>query len=157
MPYSIHLLADHPHLIPRVGEMRWTEWGHAPEPEDVQWWTHMTTTEAGRDALPVTWVAMDQRGNPVGAVGLNEFDPDEMRDCSPWVIGMLVAPEQRGAGVGTQLLRTLETWAIQHGYRQLWVATESAEGFYARRGWQLADSISRPWGEASILERQLNV
>ena len=65
---SVYLLADHPHLVPAVGEMRWKEWGNEPGREDLRWWVDVTAREAGRDALPVTWVAIDDRGRAVGAV-----------------------------------------------------------------------------------------
>lgn len=39
---SIGLLADHPPLIPAVGEMRWREWGRPPEPESLDWWVEVT-------------------------------------------------------------------------------------------------------------------
>lgn len=138
--------------------MRWSEWGHPPEPEDVAWWNRMTESEAGRECLPITWVALDQTGTPIGAVGLAPFDPEELHDRSPWVIGMIVARSHRGAGIGTQLLVALEAWAMENGYRQLWVATENAARFYQRCGWHAADSIKRPWGEpCQILTRRLPV
>jgi len=81
---SVELLADHPHLIPAVGQIRWREWGHAPEPESLDWWVDVTGREAGHVGLPVTWVAMDESGKAVGAVGLGEYDIEERRDRSPW-------------------------------------------------------------------------
>src|SRR5262245_3277657 len=71
---SVALLADHPQLISTVGEIRWKEWGHPPEPENLDWWVDVTGREAGRDQLPVTWVAIDHLGDAVGAVGLGKFD-----------------------------------------------------------------------------------
>ena len=65
---SVELLADHPGLIPAVGQIRWREWGHAPEPESLDWWVDVTGREAGRVGLPVTWVAIDDAGQVVGAV-----------------------------------------------------------------------------------------
>ena len=99
---SVHLLADHPQLIPAVGEMRWKEWGNGPEREDLGWWVGVTAQEAGRDALPVTWVAIDDRGCAVGAVGLAEFDLEERRNRSPWLIGMIVSGPLRGSGIGAR-------------------------------------------------------
>src|SRR5919109_2819717 len=94
---SIELLADHPHLVSTIGELRWREWGHPPEPDRLDWWVKVTSQEAGRDILPVTWVAIDDFGQAVGAVGLGEFDIEERRDRSPWVLGMIVAVERRGS------------------------------------------------------------
>jgi GNAT superfamily N-acetyltransferase len=154
---SIGLLADHPHLIPPVGEIRWREWGHPPEPEDLDWWVAVTGKEAGRDELPVTWVAVDHQGQATGAVGLGEFDIEERRDRSPWVLGMIVDPGQRNKGTGARLMRALETWAVGHGYSQLWVATGGrAVDFYRKCGWELAESFERASGErVTVLTRSL--
>jgi RimJ/RimL family protein N-acetyltransferase len=105
---SVELLADHPHLIPVVGEMRWREWGRPPEPERLDWWVDVTAREAGREELPVTWMAIDSRGQAVGAVGLGRFDIEERRDRSPWVLGMIVEQKYRNKGIGGELMRALE-------------------------------------------------
>lgn len=154
---SVELLADHPHLVPTVGQIRWREWGHPPEPESLDWWIDVTAREAGRADLPVSWVAIDTLGNAVGAVGLGEFDIEERRDRSPWVLGMIVAVERRGLGIGGQLMEALESWAQQRGYSQLWVATGGrAVDFYRKCGWNLIEVFNRPSGEiVSILTKLL--
>ena len=130
MADRVELLADNPHLIAAVGEMRWREWGHAPE--QLVWWVDVT----GRAALPVTWVAIDALGEAVGAVGLAAFDIAERRDRSPWVLGMIVAEHRHDAGIGGQLMAALEVWAGQHGYVQAWVATGGrAVAFYEKCRW----------------------
>jgi predicted N-acetyltransferase YhbS len=105
---SIELLADHPHLIPAVGELRWREWGHPPEPERLDWWVDITGRESGRENLPITWVAINPRGHAVGAVGLGEFDIEQRRDRSPWVLGMIVDVHYRNRGIGSKLMEALE-------------------------------------------------
>ena len=154
---AIHLLSDHERLIPAVGELRWREWGHAPEPEDLGWWVEVTAREAGRDRLPITWVAIDERGGALGRVGLGEFDLEERRDRSPWVLGMIVRPDRRGMGVGRLLLAHLEAWAGSHGYQQVWVATGGrAIDFYRKCGWELSETVERASGEAaSVLTKRL--
>ncbi|MBC8159981.1 MAG: GNAT family N-acetyltransferase [Roseiflexaceae bacterium] len=154
---SVALLIDNPHLISVIGEIRWKEWGHPPEPEDVAWWVDITRREAGRDRLPVTWVAIDQLGQAVGAVGLDTFDIPERRDRSPWVVGVVVAPLHRSNGIGGHMLATLELWAKNCGYPQAWVGTGGrAIAFYQKCGWELVESIHRPSGEeVSILTKVL--
>ena len=152
---SVELLADHPHLVPAVGEIRWKEWGHPPEPERLEWWVDVTEREAGRSELPVTWVAIDDLGQAVGAVGLGEFDIEERRDRSPWVLGMIVVREHRGTGIGSKLMQDLETWAHHHAYQQLWVATGGrAVDFYQKCGWEIVEVLNRSTGESmSILTK----
>ena len=154
---TVELLADHPHLVPAVGQIRWREWGHPPEPERLDWWVDVTASEAGRDNLPVTWVAIDPPGEAVGAVGLGKFDIEERRDRSPWVLGMIVTGQERGLGIGSKLMSALEAWARGHGYSQLWVATGGrAVDFYRKCGWELTETFIRSSGEmTSILTKLL--
>jgi len=56
----VHLLADRADLIEAVTDLRWLEWGHAPEPIEREWWHAATVREAGRSELPMTWVASDR-------------------------------------------------------------------------------------------------
>jgi GNAT superfamily N-acetyltransferase len=154
---AVQLLADNEQLIAAIGALRWREWGRAPEPEDLDWWVTVTAREAGRDRLPITWVAIDERGEAVGAVGLGAFDLEERRDRSPWVLGMIVRPDRRGMGIGSLLLAHLEAWAGIHGYTRVWVANEGpAIGFYRTCGWELSETVERASGEAvSVLTKLL--
>ena len=148
----VELLADHEQLIAAVGEMRWREWGHPPEPEDRESWVDVTAREAGRDRLPVTWVAVDERGAALGAVGLAEYDIEERRDRSPWLIGMIVRADRRGTGIGGLLVARLEAWAATHGYRQAWVATGGrAVDFYRKCGWEPSETFERASGEVTTV------
>src|SRR4029079_8241518 len=129
-------------------EIRWQEWGHPPEPEHLDWWIDVTARESGRDRLPVTWGAIDARGEALGAVGLGEFDIDERRDRSPWVLGMIVRPDRRGVGIGSLLMAQLEAWAGANGYQRAWVATGGhAVDFYRKCGWEVSETIERATGE----------
>ncbi len=156
-PVTVQLLADNAQLIVAVGALRWREWGHASDTEDCDRWVGVTAREAGRDHLPITWVAIDARGEALGAVGLGEFDIEERRDRSPWVLGMIVRPERRGTGIGSLLMAELEEWAGMHGYTQVWVANEGpAIGFYRTCGWKLSETVERASGEvASVLTKHL--
>ena len=154
---TVHLLADHERLIAAVGQMRWQEWGHPPEPEDQAWWSDVTAREAGRDRLPVTWVAIDERGDALGAVGLAEYDIEERRDRSPWLVGMIVRADRRGRGIGGLLVAQLEAWAGTHGYEHVWVATGGrAVDFYRKCGWELRETFERAPGDVTaVLTRVL--
>ena len=103
--------------------------GYAPEPEDPAFWVEATRREAGRDRLPFTLVAVDDAGAVVGVIGLGEFDQDDLRDHSPWLLGMVVDPAWRGRRVGQALLAGLEARAAGLGYQQLWVATDPPRKF----------------------------
>jgi GNAT superfamily N-acetyltransferase len=148
---TIRLLADQEQLIPAIGTMRWQEWGQPPEPDDPAWWIAVTAREAGRDRLPISWVAINDQGEALGAVGLAEYDIEERRDRSPWLIGMIVRADRRGAGIGGQLVAQLEAWAGIHGYTRVWVATGPAAPFYQKCGWVLSETFTRAAGEVTTV------
>lgn len=124
--------------------MRWLEFGHgAPDPGPF---VATTARESGREALPVTFVAIDRHGEAVGAVGWGDFDgdlnPSEHRGRSPWVFGMVVRRHGRHQGVGRLLISRAERWARDRGYSQVWVATDDeAVGFYRHCGWHDTESL----------------
>jgi GNAT superfamily N-acetyltransferase len=154
---DIDLLADRPELIDEVGIVRWLEWGRPPEPEDPQWWIDATRREAGRDRLPLTYVAVGDAGDLLGAVGLGEFDIAERRDRSPWVMGMVVRPDLRRSGIGRRLLRRIEQRAGELGYQTIWVANDGpAVGFYSACGYRYIESVRRDLGGTThVLTRAL--
>jgi N-acetylglutamate synthase-like GNAT family acetyltransferase len=88
----------------------------------------------------------------VGVVGLGEYDLDDLRDHSPWVMGTVVEPRWRGRGVGQALMAELEVRASALGYERIWVATRDAAGFYRRCGWRDAGTaVSAVEGPVTLL------
>jgi predicted N-acetyltransferase YhbS len=112
--------------------------------------------EAGREELPVTFVATDKAGEVAGAVGLGQFDIEERRDRSPWLLGMIVRRDCRGMGVGRLLLTHLEAWAARRAYGRIWVATGQAVDFCRACGWQVTETLQRASaGPATVLTKLL--
>jgi len=133
---TISTLAEHPELVPDVVEIAWREWGAWQAPgERERWLREMELDSRLHTAMSAAFVAL-HGDRAVGVVQLHEFEVDAIRDRSPWVCGMVVLPDYRGAGVGSRLLAALEQFAAGHGVRRLWVFTEHAAGFYERCGWQ---------------------
>ena len=154
---AVALLADFPAAMRAVADIRWQEWGHPPEPEDPEWWLETTIREAGREDLPVTFVAHSAAGDVIGAVGLDTYDLDERRETGPWVTGMIVGRDHRGNGVGRMLMQYLERWAAEHGIAEAWVGTDLARGFYERCGWTLEETFTCATGEhMTVLHKKVS-
>jgi GNAT superfamily N-acetyltransferase len=82
-------------------------------------------------------VAMDEDGTVIGyghVFGAHRVDSDPFAE-----IGALVVDEtRRRRGTGAALVKAMEAWAIEHGYRELRVRSnvvrERAHAFYDRMG-----------------------
>jgi GNAT superfamily N-acetyltransferase len=155
-PVRIELLADNPHLIPAIGQMRYKEWGEPTTTgsEGVDAWIEITSHEAGRDKLPVTWVAIDEYGDAIGAAGvLPGSDIADRPEFSPSVVGVIVDQRQRRMGAGRRLLAVIEQWAHDHGIGQLYVVTgDDATGFYRKCGWEVVEETTITWPSVNVTE-----
>jgi len=130
------LLADQPDLIAEVGILRWRASGSVGTPGP---WIESTARDAGRDALPLTLVAMDLDGRVIGAVTLGPADDTRGVSCGErvaWVVRMVVRPGERMCGVGRLMMNAVEDLARQHGHGRLWVAAaDDHADFYRHCGW----------------------
>jgi GNAT superfamily N-acetyltransferase len=151
---TVEVLADRPDLLIPLARLRSNEWSDHPGREELRWWIETTRREAGRDAVPITFVATDSAADVVGGVGIIPVDLPERDDRGPWVVGTVVRADCRGQGVGTT---RLTRWAIGAGVGQLWVATSGrAIDFYRRCGFVVTEVVRLPGGDQpTILTAEL--
>ena len=66
---------------------------------------------------------------PTGLVGLELFGNVAL------LRSLVVSPDTRSSGMGTALVRYVESYALSQGVRTLFLLTTTAEGFFARLGY----------------------
>ncbi len=99
------------------------------------------------NGLPVADLAA---GSPVvlfaqrGSVGLEGVVGIEVLGRAGLVRSLAVTERSRKRGLGRQLVRQLETWAVRHGLEELWLLTTTAAGFFERRGYVRSERESAP-------------
>lgn len=76
--------------------------------------------------------------DPIGLVGLEVYGDVAL------LRSLVVAPDRRGTGEGSRLLRHAEDEARACGVRALYLLTTTAEEFFARHGYQRAPRESAP-------------
>ncbi|MHC4946852.1 MAG: GNAT family N-acetyltransferase [Planctomycetota bacterium] len=124
-----------------------------------EWWSdkpgHTVETMAARlreardrNAVPLSLVAL-HAGDPVGTVNLVANDNDERPNLAPWLAALLVAPEHRGQGVGSDLVRSLVGEATRLRVRQLYLGTDIPQ-YYARLGAEMYEEVSDDYCIMSI-------
>jgi amino-acid N-acetyltransferase len=77
-------------------------------------------------------------GAVIGAVGA------EICGTEVLLRSLVVAPDQRGAGLGGRLVDELERAAGAWGVRRWWLLTTTAEKFFATRGFRVAARDEAP-------------
>lgn len=131
---EIVALADAPQHVPVVARWHWQEWGAADPAGSLAAWTDGLRARSLRDRVPMSWVAL-VAGVPVGSVALVASDMSTHPELTPWLSGLLVLPGYRRHGLGSALTAHCEAAAATLCVRGMYLYTDEAAGFYAKRGW----------------------
>ena len=83
------------------------------------------------------WIAR-AGGNPLGAVGLERYGRSGL------LRSLVVVPEARGTGLGGRLVDALEESASSGGVHRLVLLTQTAETFFAHRGYAVIGRSDAP-------------
>jgi amino-acid N-acetyltransferase len=84
------------------------------------------------------FLVLREGGAIVGVVGM------EVRGDAGLLRSLAVAADRRGGGWAARLVAALEARARTLGIRTLYLLTTTAEGFFARRGYEPADRAAVP-------------
>jgi len=91
-----------------------------------------------KEQLPIILIAIDD-DRCIGTISLVANDL-KCRDYTPWLAGLYVDPQFRNKGVGEQLIERVKEIARQLGYKELYLRTEHASGYYKKLGWEFIEN-----------------
>jgi N-acetylglutamate synthase-like GNAT family acetyltransferase len=63
-------------------------------------------------------------------------------DLEPWLASVFVDPEERGRGIGSQLVEFIMLQARERRFTRLYLFTPDRQTFYQRLGWRLRETLS---------------
>lgn len=92
------------------------------------------------------WVAVEEDGTIVSNAYVYRIPkvprPGRLRGQMGYVTNVFTLPEQRGQGIGAQLLCSMQAWARENGIERLilWPA-EGRQDFYARLGFAPGEAL----------------
>ncbi len=92
----------------------------------------------GLMAVPTRWVVARDRGRLVGAGALEAHGNHSL------LRSLVVAPDVRTLGVGSGIVGELERIAADRGSGGIYLLTDTAEGFFKRRGYVRIDRDAAP-------------
>ena len=142
----VDYLKRHPEHLHTVAQWIHDEWDHVTE--DLNAVVEKTRARIYDDRVPLTLVALLE-GACVGTIGLWETDLASRTDLFPWLAALYVHPSHRGTGVGGALMDRLIDVARGLGIRRLYLHTETASGYYRRKGWRFLFATINDRAEAT--------
>ena len=134
---TIELLADNSDCLPMIVDWYEREWGPyygVGGPGDAE--TDLTS-RCNSDTMPIAFVAKEN-GQVAGIAAL---DVDVTTNLTPSVVGLFVAGEFRGRGVGSKLLRAATRMAEKLGYVHVYISTAVLGKHLLRNGWRQVGGV----------------
>ena len=104
----------------------------------------------GREEIPTIFVAISD-GALLGSAMLIDHDMDTRMELSPWLAGVFVAPDHRGRGIASALVRRVVECAATLGITRLYLYTPSAERLYSQLGWSPLERTSYRGADVTIM------
>ena len=148
---KIGYLADHRDHIPRLAEWLHAQWGYLHENDSVERRAARLESRATRGGIPVTFVAVEGEAL-LGSASLVQDDLETRPELAPWLASVFVAPEHRGRGVASALVRRVVDEARNSEVSRLYLWTTDQERLYARLGWEPVERL-RFQGEDIVVMR----
>lgn len=140
MTTTTALLIDHGEAITELADLLDDEWPDWYNPRGASARADLAERMA-RDRLPIGIVAFAD-GVVAGTCALAARSGGLVTERSPWLGGLVVAPAQRGKGVGTALLKRTRLEARRLGHERVYALTATAQKLFLREGWRLVDMVS---------------
>lgn len=138
MSVRILPLAERRDLVPVLAAWHFEQWGRFyPESKEPDFAADLG--RQGGDGIPMTLVALDDGGEPLGSASLIEEDIDG-DPRTPWLASVYVTPAARGRGLAGILIGAIEEAAARLGTERLWLFTPDRQRLYAGLGWTAAET-----------------
>ncbi len=92
---------------------------------------------------------------PAGTCLFVREEIDPRHELTPWLAGLFVTPDFRGQSIGRALVAAIEDHGRLVGCARLYLYSTTAESFYARLGWQVAQRFSWDGTPFVLMQRDL--
>ena len=151
----IAYIKNHQETLPVVARWLFDEWSDLCPGSTPDTFADHLQENCHDNQVPLTLIAL-VNGGVVGTASLIEYDMDTRHDLSPWLASVYVIPEQRGQGIGTELVQAIVAKAREIGIPTLYLFTPDKEHFYQKIGWQTQEYTEYRDREVVIMQKILN-
>lgn len=151
----IEYLSENRAMIPEIAENLFQEWGYLRPESSVFRYILKLNERTNIDKIPFSIVAKSETGKFIGIASLVENDMDVDHEFRPWISGVLVQNENRNKGIGSALVKKLESLAYKLRFNKLYLFTFDKEAFYLKLGWSIIKKDHYLNSEISIMFKEL--
>ncbi len=128
-------LAQAPQHIPTIARWHFDEWGYLNPGKTLEYRIERMQRYIADNPIPSMLIAVD--GDEVlGTAALVEADMDNHPELTPWLASVYIRADQRGRGLGRQLVQALMDFAGRQQLPHLYLFTPDQAGFYQKLGWR---------------------
>lgn len=129
-------LRQAPQHIPTISKWHFDEWGYLNPDKTLEYRIERMQRYIADNPIPSMLIAVE--GDAVlGTAALVEADMDSHPELTPWLASVYIRHDQRGRGLGKQLVQALMDLANQQRLEKLYLFTPDQAGFYAKLGWKM--------------------
>jgi predicted N-acetyltransferase YhbS len=148
---KIEYLSDRPEFISVLATWHRREWGNYRPEETTEMRAAKLRAASGRRQIPSVVVACDG-DTLLGGAMLIAHDMETRPQWTPWLAGVVVAPEHRRQGIAAALIERVITEARSLGFTELYLYTFSTERYYARLGWAFVEQSMYLGADVTIMK-----
>lgn len=137
MDLKIVYLADHPKHVPVCATWAFNTWGKYNSLYTLEKRLDSFTQHCNKGQLPLTILAVDEAGRPIGMASLRAND-GVRPELSPWLGSVYVDPAFRSKGIGARLVNAIHTIAQELGFKAIYLLTyeDTLPKWYEGFGWE---------------------
>ena len=139
--FEIASICEHPQFVPTLASWHFEQWGKLYPGATIQRYLDRLSDHTKQDAIPSTFVA-HSAGQVVGSASLVHHDlanRDDLKHLTPWLASVFVAPEYRGQGIGSTLVRHVTGQVLMLDIETYYLFTYDQQQLYASLGWERLD------------------
>lgn len=152
---KIEFLADFSEYITTVAGWIYEEWVDK-EKRTVEEEIKRVAANCNRDTIPLTIVATNNN-ECAGTATIFKNDLKTMPELEPFLGALYVDKKYRNKGIGGKLIKGVIEISKGLGYKKIYLRTETASDYYAKRGWALVCETKDEKDEpTSVLEYEID-
>lgn len=129
-------LAMHPEHVRTVAYLLHNEWGKLAAWSDPVGLEHSLQERCTALKAPIALVALNG-DNVAGSVSLTRNELPHHPEWEFWVSDVIVAPDQRGRGIGRLMMNAIVSQATALGISDLYLYTPDQKIYYHNLGWSV--------------------